>query len=85
MAFSWFYDVGLLLRKRMKHTGSRETKLAPSHFLFMFHSSEGRAQHEGINEGKTDDLKNNKDSERGFLHAAKGGWYPIPFRIISDH
>lgn len=52
----------------------------------MFHSSEGRAQDERINEGKTDNLKNNKNnSGRGFLHAAKGVWFPTPFCIIADH
>lgn len=85
MAFRWFYDVGLLLHKCMKHTSSRETKLALSHFLFMFHSSEGVAQHERINEGKIDDLKKNKDSETGFLCAAKGSWHTIPFCTIPGH
>lgn len=50
-------------------TLAAETKPAPAHFLFTFHSSAGRAHHERINEGKTDDLKSNKNEEREFLCA----------------
>lgn len=48
----------------------------------MYHPSEGRAQHERIHEGKTDDLK---DSERGLLSATIEGWFLTPFLILLDH
>lgn len=72
MAFGWFYDAGLLPHKRVKHAGSGD-KACSFPFLFTSHSSAGRAHHERINEGKTDDLESNKDKEREFLCAAKRG------------
>lgn len=54
-----------------------ETKLAPSHFLFTFQSSEGRAKYiRKKNERKKDNLKNNKDSGRGFSQCYKRRMFP---------